>query len=94
MTNQTGERAQPLVVLYALRYALPRASGALADVVPAVKAAWPDMDAGLRQAVQEDVRLAVETVPDSALYAPEKGLMLDLLDFLDRAADFGRSEAS
>lgn len=84
----------PVVVLYALRYALPRASGALSDVAPAVKAAWPHMDASLRSAARSDVQHAWNEHPGSALYAPEKESMADLLDFIDKAAHFGSDGSS
>jgi hypothetical protein len=77
---------EPVVVVYALRYALPRASGALHDVVPAVKAAWPHMDAGLRSAVRSDVQYAWDKTPRSAVYAPEREVMVDLLRFIDATA--------
>ena len=76
----------PVVVLYALRYALPRASGALSDVAPAMKAAWPKMDAGLREAALRDVREALKE-PPWGLHGPEQTEMRRLLGFMERTPD-------
>lgn len=84
-------RVDPVIVVYALRYALPRASGALGDVCAVIRSNWPELRY-FAPTIEREVREALaeaanETTGWAALRRPEHQAMRDLLAFIDSDAN-------